>query len=313
MNTPLKFDHEKRPTFQFERPDNRTHYEDLAARILWSILRRSGLIVLFVAVAFALACIIIPNMPRKYSAEALIYPNLFSREQEKIVALASIDATSFVTGEARLLRSDAFLRAVAKRVGEDALTHSWLQNLDWVRAKFLPETRNHSPFDRLVSMLRNKVAVMNDTRSYIISISFTASSAEEAARVVNAFVLEYVRNKEIQRRLDKLNATEGQLQQQLAVYGDKHPKTIRAVEERDAARISFEAAVNPQNGDQDEIGPDQSVKLAEPNQTPTSPNGLMILAMSLLGGLLAGIALAIWLDRRDIKRGQKDFYQAHPQ
>ena len=67
---------------------------------------------LVVAVTFALACIIIPNMPRKYSAEALIYPNLFSREQEKIVALASIDATSFVTGEARLLRSDAFLRAV---------------------------------------------------------------------------------------------------------------------------------------------------------------------------------------------------------
>ena len=268
---------------------------------------------LFVAVAFALACIIIPIMPRKYSAEALIYPNLFSREQEKIVALASIDATSFVTGEARLLRSDAFLRAVAKRVGEDTLTHTWLQSLDWLRAKLLPETRNHSPFDRLVSMLRNKVAVMNDTRSYIISISFTASSAEEAARVVNAFVLEYVRNKEIQRRLDKFGAAEGQLQQQLAVYGDKHPKTIRAVEERDAARISFEAAMSPQNGDQDEIGPDQSVKLAEPNLTPTSPNGLMILAMSLLAGLLAGIGLAIWLDRREIKRMQKDFYQAHPQ
>ena len=163
---------------------------------------------LVVAVTFALACIIIPNMPRKYSAEALIYPNLFSREQEKIVALASIDATSFVTGEARLLRSDAFLRAVAKRVGEDALTHSWLQNLDWVRPKLLPETHNHSPFDRLVAMLRNKVAVMNDTRSYIISISFTACSAEEAARVINAFVLEYVRNKEIQRRLDKVNAAE---------------------------------------------------------------------------------------------------------
>jgi uncharacterized protein involved in exopolysaccharide biosynthesis len=172
----------------------------------------------------------------------------------------------------------------------------------------LPETRNHSPFDRLVSMLRNKVAVMNDTRSYIISISFTASSAEEAARVVNAFVVEYVRDKVVQRRLDKLGAAEGELQRQLSVYGDKHPKTLRAVEERDAARVSYEA-VNPQNADQEEIGPDQSVKLAEPNLTPTSPNGLAILAMSLLAGLLAGIALAIWLDRRDIKRA----YQAHPQ
>jgi len=308
MNTPLKFDHEKRPNFQFGRSDYRTHYEDLAVRILRSILRRSGLIALMVSLAIAAACIIIPIMPRKYSAEALIYPNLFSREQEKIVALASVDATTFVTGEARLLRSDAFLRAVAKRLGEDTLSHSWPQSLDGIRAMLLPETRNHSPFDRLVSMLRNKVAVMNDTRSYIISISFTASSAEEAARVVNAFVVEYVRDKVVQRRLDKLGAAEGELQRQLSVYGDKHPKTLRAVEERDAARVSYEA-VNPQNADQEEIGPDQSVKLAEPNLTPTSPNGLAILAMSLLAGLLAGIALAIWLDRRDIKRA----YQAHPQ
>jgi uncharacterized protein involved in exopolysaccharide biosynthesis len=246
MNTPLKFDHEKRPNFQFGRSDYRTQYEDLAVRILRSILRRSGLIALMVSLAIAAACIIIPIMPRKYSAEALIYPNLFSREQEKIVALASVDATTFVTGEARLLRSDAFLRAVAKRLGEDTLSHSWPQSLDGIRAMLLPETRNHSPFDRLVSMLRNKVAVMNDTRSYIISISFTASSAEEAARVVNAFVLEYVRDKVVQRRLDKLGAAEGELQRQLSVYGDKHPKTLRAVEERDAARASYEA-VNPQN------------------------------------------------------------------
>src|SRR5262245_15125223 len=98
MNTPLKFDHEKRPNFQFERPDYRTHYENLAAHILRSILRRSGLIVLIVSLAVAFACIIIPIMPRKYSAEALIYPKLFSREQGKIVALASIDAKTFVTG-----------------------------------------------------------------------------------------------------------------------------------------------------------------------------------------------------------------------
>ena len=46
-------------------------------------------------------------------------------------------------------------------------------------------------------MLRNKVAVMNDTRSYLISISFTAPSADEAARVVNAFAIEYLRDKDL--------------------------------------------------------------------------------------------------------------------
>ena len=99
----LKFDHERRPNFQFERSDIRSHYEDVAAHILLSIGRHWRLLASLVALALALACIIIPLMPRKYSAEALIYPKLFSREQEKVVALASVDAAAIVTSEARLI------------------------------------------------------------------------------------------------------------------------------------------------------------------------------------------------------------------
>jgi uncharacterized protein involved in exopolysaccharide biosynthesis len=321
MNTPLKFDQEKRPNFQFERSDYRTHYEDLAAHTLASIVRRKGLIASVVVLALALACVIIPIMPRKYSAEALIYPNLFSREQGreegKVVALASVDAAAFVTGEARLIRSEAFLRAVAKRLGQDpeATKSRWwaAQSLDWVRATFLPETRNHSPFDRTVAMLRKKVAVMNDTRSYLISVSFMAPSADEAARVVNAFLIEYVRNKAIQRRLENVKSAEAQLGQQLAVYGDKHPKALNAMAELGAARAALEAEMNPQDGGQDEFASDQSVKLAVPNQTPTSPNGFVILGLSFFSALLAGIGLAIWLDRREAKRTHTVGYPTHPQ
>ena len=87
MNTPLKFDHEKRPNFQFARSDFRAHYEDLAAHTLPAIARHGWLITSLVALALALALIVIPLMPRKYSAEALIYPNLFSREQGKARSL----------------------------------------------------------------------------------------------------------------------------------------------------------------------------------------------------------------------------------
>jgi uncharacterized protein involved in exopolysaccharide biosynthesis len=314
MNTPLKFDHEKRPEFQFERSDYRAHYESSTARTLSSIVRHRWLVISLVALALALACIIIPIMPRAYSAEALIYPNLLSREQGKVVALASVDAAALVTGEARLIRSDAFLRAVAKRLGQDApKSHSWPQSLEWVRATLFPETRNHTAFDRTVSTLRNKVAVMNDTRSYLISVSFTARSADQAARVVNAFVAEYLRDKAIQRGLDGVNSADADLRQQLAVYGDKHPKTLRAVAELDAARAAFAALMKPQDDDQGEITGDQSVKLAVPNQTPTSPNGLVILGLSLLSGLLAGAGLAIWLDRWEANRMQKVAYQTHPQ
>jgi uncharacterized protein involved in exopolysaccharide biosynthesis len=263
----------------------------------------------------------IPIMPRKYTAEALIYPNLFSREQKneqgKVVPLANVDAAAIVTGEARLLRSDAFLRVVAKRLGQvpDAtLPRSWaMQNFDWLRATLLPETRSHSPFDRTVAMLRDKVAVMNDTRSYLIVISFTAPSADESARVVNAFVIQYVRDKAIQRQLDRVNSAEAALQQQMAVYGEKHPKALYATAELDAARVALEAVMNPQDGEQGDIAGEQSVRMAVPNQTPTSPNGFVILGLSFLSALLAGICLAIWLDRRRSTLSPAVVYQAHPQ
>jgi uncharacterized protein involved in exopolysaccharide biosynthesis len=318
MNTPLKFDHAKRPNFEFERSDYRAHYEDLAARILPSIVRHGRLIVSLVSIALVLACIAIPLMPRKYSAEALIYPNLFSREQGqgRVVPLASVDSATLVNGEARLIRSDAILRAVAKRLGQDpraTRTNTWAtQGLDWVRATFLPETRNYSPFDRAVARLERNVVVMNDTRSYLISISFTAPSAEEAAQIVNAFVIEYLRDKANQRRLDKISAAEAELQRQKAIYGDKHPKTLQAVAELDAERASIEAAMNPQDGDQDEAASDQSVKLAVPIQTATSPKGFVILGLSFLSALLAGIGLAIWRDRRESKRNHTASHQPHP-
>jgi uncharacterized protein involved in exopolysaccharide biosynthesis len=307
MNTPLKFD----------RSDFRAHYEDVAAHTLLSIGRHGGRIASLVALALALAITIIPLIPRKYSAEALIYPDLFSREQGKAIALASVDAAAIITSEARLIRSDAILRAVVKRLGLDPVatkSQSWAtQGLDWVRAMFLPETRNHSPFDRTVAMLRNQVAVMNDTRSYLISISFTASSADEAARVVNAFAIEYLRDKAVQRRLDTVNSAEAELGRQLAVYGDKHPKTLQAAEGFNAARASLEAAMSPQDSGQDEVTSDQSVKLAVPNRTPTSPKGFVILGLSFLSALLAGIGLAIWRDRRDAKRKHTVGQQPHPQ
>jgi hypothetical protein len=126
MNTPLKFDPLGQPNFQLEHSDLRSHHEHVAWDTVPSIWRHKRLISLLVAAALALASLAIPLMPRKYSAEAIVYPNLFSREQGRPVALASIDAASLVNGEARLIRSDAILRAVAKRVGD---TRSFLHGV----------------------------------------------------------------------------------------------------------------------------------------------------------------------------------------
>jgi uncharacterized protein involved in exopolysaccharide biosynthesis len=316
MNTQLKFDPQGRPNFQAETSDLRAHYEHVAQDTLRSLWRHKGLIATFVAVGLLLAALAIPLMPRKYSAEALVYPNLFSRDQgaARGQALASVDAAALVNSEARLIRSDTIVRAVVKRLGldRDLSANSWTSwSADWIKAWLFPEMRNYSPFDRAVSTLHKRVGVMNDTRSYLISISYTASSAEEAARVVNSFATEYLRDKAIQRRLDAVNAAEGELGRQLAMYGDKHFKVLQAAEGLDAARAALKASMSPQEGGQDDIVTEEGVKLALPNRTPTSPKGFVILGLSFLSALVAGIGLAIWRDRRDAKRKHTVGHQPH--
>jgi len=68
------------------------------------------------------------------------------------------------------------------------------------------------------------------------------------------------------------------------------------------------------DGDKDAIvdGRDASVtdgrrvKLALPNRTPTSPKGFVILGLSIMLGLLAGIGLAVWHDRRPWAARRRD-------
>jgi len=299
----LRFDSERRPNFQLEHSDFRAHYQNVAAQTLMSVRRHWRFIASFVALGLGLAFIMIPLMPRKYSAMALIYPSLYSQEQGKIVALASVEAGSLVNSEARLIVSDAILLAVVKRLGLEQHPEA-SQSLGWFRALFFPETRSSSPFDRQVVMLQNKVEVMKDTRSYLISISFTASSADEAARVVNTIAAEYIRNKHMQRKQDAVTAAESELARQLAVYGDKHPKVLQATDDLDVARAALKAVMAPGEDGQDAVVTDESVKLAMPNRTPTSPKGFVILGLSFLLSLLVGIGLVVWSDRRGLEPRQ---------
>jgi capsular polysaccharide biosynthesis protein len=273
----------------------------VAARTLLSIRRHWLLIVSLVALAVVLAFIGIPVMPRKYSAIASIFPSLYSQEQGKIVALATVDATSIVNGEARLLLSDAILQAVVSRLGPQQPPEAG-QGSGWFRTTFFPGIRTDSPLDREMAMLRSKVEVAKDPRSYLISISFTASCADEAARVASSTIaVEYLRDKWVQRKRDAVIAAEAELTRQLAVNGDKHPKVLLAVEALDVAHADLKAIMAPDEGGQDSVRTDEGVKLALPNRTPTSPRGFVILGLSCTLGLLAGVGLAIWRYRRGLE------------
>lgn len=290
--------------FALERSDLRAHYENVAARTLSSIARDWRLIASLVALALTLACAVLPLIPRQYSATALVYPNLFSGEQGKLTPMGTIDAASLVSSEARLIVSDAILQSVVGRLELDRKPgagepRSWMSAaMDWIRAMVFPETRNYSPFDRQVALLRNRVEVVKDTRSYLISVSFTARSADEAATIVNAIALEYFRDKRIVQAQSAVTAAEGELLRQLAINGEKHPKVLQSADGLESARAELQAVMTTKDGSQDALmADDAGIKLAIANRTPTSPKGVVVLGLSFIVSLLAGIGLAVWRDR----------------
>ena len=148
-----------------------------------------------------------------------------------------------------------------------------------------------------MSELRRKVDVAKDPRSYLISISFTTSSADEAARVVNTIAIEYFRDKWMQRKREAVNAAEAELTRQRAINGEKHPRVLQAVDALNVARADLNAVMAPDDGGQNTARTEEGVKLALPNRTPTSPKGIVIVGLSCVLGLLARIGLAIWRDR----------------
>jgi Mrp family chromosome partitioning ATPase len=299
MNEQFKIDN-------LEKSDLRAHYEDVAANTLLSIVRHKLLIGALVLVALVLASLVIPLLPRKYAAEALVHPDLFSLEAGgKGAPRASIDAVSLVASQAHLISADAMVRAVVKRLGLDRdpefapPTSPLSKAINRARDAVLPETQTLSPQERATASVRKKLTVTNDRRAYLISISFTAVSPEKAAKVANAFAMEYLRGKAMQRLADAVTAAQRELEQRSAIHGEKHPSVVRAKAELEAARVRLEAGANGADPPESDIAAGEGITLAVPNPTPSSPKGLVILGLAFVSASVSGLVLAVWLDRRD--------------
>jgi hypothetical protein len=116
--------------------------------------------------------------------------------------------------------------------------------------------------------------------------------------VANAFALEYLNAKSIQRLSEAVLAATWELAQRSAIYGENHPSFVRAAADLEAARQRLHAAINrPVTSD---VVAGEGVNLAEPSSAPSSPNGVVILGLALIGALAFGMGLAVWLDRQDI-------------
>jgi uncharacterized protein involved in exopolysaccharide biosynthesis len=190
-------------------------------------------------------------------------------------------------------------RAVVKRLGLDRDPEfAGPRRLDWLRTAVQPSAIKSSSLERAVWRVSGMLEVVNDPRSYLISVSFTASTPEKAASVVDAFALEYLRAKAMQQLADRLTATNRELAQQSARYGEKHPGIAQLKVKLETIRTHLQTVANSPAMSLRDIVRNGSVTWADPDPRPSSPDGFLIFGLAFALAVVMSTWLAIWLDRR---------------
>jgi uncharacterized protein involved in exopolysaccharide biosynthesis len=190
-------------------------------------------------------------------------------------------------------------RAVVTRLGLDkdpAFAHP---QLSWriysaLRSSLGLREPTPSNHDFAVEQLMRRITVTNDTRSYLISISVNASVSERAAWLANAVAFEYMRGQLLQQQSATYAAAERDVAELSAVYGVDHPAYINGRTKLEQLQRDLIAL---RNGASDETMAarvtGQFLVPAQEVTTPSGPNIPLVLGLSAIGALGAGIWAAL--------------------
>src|SRR5262249_36448786 len=206
---------------------NEDGYDDDLSRILSLLWRRRYFLAAFCAVGVVVAGVVAISIPSWYKSEVVLEPRL-PRPDPQRQSEAHFDAVSVVQTEANLVGSREIAESVVAHLGlaKDpnfaeqrslldralALTHFWHSR---------PSFSNSSANSVIAADLLQNLKVSNDTKSLLITISYTSTSPEQSARIVNAFAEEYLRARE-------QKAAQQRLADLADIYGPKHPSVLKA-------------------------------------------------------------------------------------
>lgn len=195
-----------------------SRYYDAATFDFLSMLwRRRGLILGVTCGAVLVAALALVVMPRRYATDLVLQFD-FTRDDTaggggKSSSVA-LEASTLVESEARIIRSLATARAVVSRLGLDKVSEKPASSLSslvaggvdlvfppWVREtarEFVGLGGSTSPpalRDVVAQGLLSSLTVGNDSKAYLVTLTYRDTDPDRAALIVNAFGTEYLRRK----------------------------------------------------------------------------------------------------------------------
>lgn len=192
------------------------HYDAVTFDFLSMLWRRRLLIAAVTGGIMLVTALYLMVTPQRYTADLVLQFD-FTREDSGGGGKASsvaLDASTLVESEARIIRSLATARAVASRLGLDQAVSSQPSSFSRLLAGatelvFPSSVRNtlHSltgfgggsaePTARDIAAQRllGSLGVSNDTKAYLVTLTYRDTDPDRAALIVNAFGNEYLRRK----------------------------------------------------------------------------------------------------------------------
>ncbi len=180
----------------------RQTYEHHTLGLLTALRRRWLLIGAIIAAAAAVSAGVSLLLSDKYTAEALVQVELGrpGPQPSAQAGTATLEGSVIVESEARVLRSAFIAQRVAQDLGLErdaafAPRPSMLSRLwsYWVSRREVTETGTSA--ERIARELSRNLKVTNDARAYLISVAYTSGDPDRSARIANAFVDAYMRNR----------------------------------------------------------------------------------------------------------------------
>jgi uncharacterized protein involved in exopolysaccharide biosynthesis len=269
---------------------------------LASLRRRKLLVGTIVATALALGIIAVRVLPAWYTAEAYIRggfaaSDAVAKDEDSRSALQiSLDLMRVIDTQSLLLKSQEDLaRRVVQQLGLEQL-RSEMNESHWLPEKFYNSGMSikENETDHAATTLLRRLSVTRDSRAYFIEVQYTARDSALAVVIANAFVAEFLRSSKLRTLSLQRSSAEATLSRQLAIFGVKHPRVIKA-----KMRL---AATDDLLKEQLSEAPEVILQTAGENVTKaiaarSSPKPPLVIGLLLLVGLVVGIAVALWLER----------------
>ena len=295
----------------------RIHYERIVYDTLLVCWKHRSLVFSVFGAMLATLLIALVFKAPQYTGEAIIQLDFVRNENiagEKLQSTAAVDAAAIVDSSARIIRSRGTAGAVVAALGLDndpgyaklSLSAQALSSIWSVLGQ--PAS---SPRDIAISRLMRQIVVINDPRSYLITVTVTASDPKRAAQLANWVASEYLRGRLREQATEDHAAAEREVVGLSAVFGSRHPTYLNGLAKLERLREALDSARNGIAADDREavLAPDmirfaagQSLLPAEVVEVPSGPNVVLLVVLTMLAALVAGVLLSLLAERGLLQR-----------